>query len=668
MGRIYDLFMSKYNYIDFHELNLDWLIAAVEQFEYEMDNFVSINAVKYADPIQWNITKQYEKNTIVIDPVSGTAYISAKPVPAGVALSRTDYWNVVFDLSRFITLAAQNFANTYEALPTTTATMATDEGSWVVWDSTLYVAKNDIHVGDMYVPDGNIEKKTVEDFFGMLASALNQEIQDRQDADIQIMLDVNDLIASEAHIRSDEDIRIYQELSDLITSDVNLIDSKIGDLDNLTTTNKSDIVSALNEVNGGVKYCNDRSEVSGVNALENGYILSANAYQNDGIISLYKVTTGAADGYLNIAMDNDLTAELIHGNVIHAHQVGAFPNGSDCVSAINAIIDNVSDVTIKFGIGRYTFTDRLWLNSNQSIEGVSAEETTLYINQDPIDQHGEFIGIIGESGTVKENITLKDFSIDIYYLPSSTEDVNAIGVVSAKNILIERVNVLRSNWRGFQFEGEAGGVLENVIVRDCTINDCYLNGIGLSHGVGGRLSNILFENINIINSNSNAGFWIQGPVGANTANMTNVVLNNITYKGGTTRALYITYADNITVNGLTASDISPTLYAVVQVQTSKFIRLNDVSVICDSNNTNNWPVMLYEGTNINISGLNTRSATIGVQIQNDCDNVTVANSMINTRTGGTPIRNQVSTLKGYISGCLYNNAISNASTDFIELS
>lgn len=226
MGRIYDLFMSKYNYTDFHELNLDWLIVAVKQFEYEMDNFVSINAVKYADPIQWNITKQYEKNTIVIDPVTGTAYISAKPVPAGVALSRTDYWNVVFDLSRFITLAAQNFANTYEELPTTTATMATDNDGWIVWDSTLYVAKNDIHVGDMYVPDGNIEKKTVEDFFNMLASALNQEIQDRQDTDDQIVLDMTDLITSkvgiEAQARQDADDQIVLDLTDLITSKVGI--------------------------------------------------------------------------------------------------------------------------------------------------------------------------------------------------------------------------------------------------------------------------------------------------------------------------------------------------------------------------------------------------------------------------------------------------------------
>ena len=30
-------------------------------------DFVNLNTIKYADPIQWNITKQYETNTVVID-------------------------------------------------------------------------------------------------------------------------------------------------------------------------------------------------------------------------------------------------------------------------------------------------------------------------------------------------------------------------------------------------------------------------------------------------------------------------------------------------------------------------------------------------------------------------------------------------------------------------
>lgn len=225
MGALRDHFLNLYPYTDFHELNADWLIKVLMKMVDEVENFVAQNAIKYADPIQWNITKQYEKNTIVVDPITGTAYISNHPVPMGVALSNTHYWSVVFDLGRFITLASQNFANTYEAVTTTTATQPTDQGNWVVWDSVLYQAKNDIHVGDAYVVDGNIEKRTVEDFFNDLKTLISNEAQTRADEDARIEMSLTDLVTSrvnaEAQTRTDEDVRIELSLTDLITSRVN---------------------------------------------------------------------------------------------------------------------------------------------------------------------------------------------------------------------------------------------------------------------------------------------------------------------------------------------------------------------------------------------------------------------------------------------------------------
>ena len=153
---------DNFPYTNFHELNMDWILKVLKEIETTIDQFVSLNIIKYADPIQWDITRQYPKNTIVIDPISGTAYISVDNVPQGVALSNTDYWSVVFDLGRFITLASQNFAVSYEPVLTTTATMPTAEGGWIVWNSLLYEALNDIHIGDRYVEDGNIKKTPVE--------------------------------------------------------------------------------------------------------------------------------------------------------------------------------------------------------------------------------------------------------------------------------------------------------------------------------------------------------------------------------------------------------------------------------------------------------------------------------------------------------------------------
>lgn len=41
MGRLLDMFVNKYNYTDFHELNLSWLIAAVKELLNEVDNLLS---------------------------------------------------------------------------------------------------------------------------------------------------------------------------------------------------------------------------------------------------------------------------------------------------------------------------------------------------------------------------------------------------------------------------------------------------------------------------------------------------------------------------------------------------------------------------------------------------------------------------------------------------
>ena len=95
-------FPHQYPYTNFHDLNLDWILHVVKNVDETLKNFVSLNTVKYADPIQWNIATQYGVNTVVVDPDSGTAYISVQPVPSGVPIDNTEYWTPVFDMSKIV--------------------------------------------------------------------------------------------------------------------------------------------------------------------------------------------------------------------------------------------------------------------------------------------------------------------------------------------------------------------------------------------------------------------------------------------------------------------------------------------------------------------------------------------------------------------------------------
>ena len=71
--------IHKAPYTNFHDLNLDWIIEVLNEFNTKLTNFVSLATIKYADPIQWDITSQYEANTVVVDS-NGNAYLSVRPV------------------------------------------------------------------------------------------------------------------------------------------------------------------------------------------------------------------------------------------------------------------------------------------------------------------------------------------------------------------------------------------------------------------------------------------------------------------------------------------------------------------------------------------------------------------------------------------------------------
>ena len=84
-------FINEFPYSDTHELNLDWIISEVKRLTDSMKEFDAINHIKYLGT--WDITKQYEAWSVVN--FQNYAYLSIKPVPAGIDITDINYWTYV---------------------------------------------------------------------------------------------------------------------------------------------------------------------------------------------------------------------------------------------------------------------------------------------------------------------------------------------------------------------------------------------------------------------------------------------------------------------------------------------------------------------------------------------------------------------------------------------
>ena len=161
-------------YANFHEMNLDWILHELKNLETQISNFVAINTVKYANPIIWNITKQYETNTVVLD-TSGNAYLSVQPVPSGVSLDREEYWTKIGNFSALwdsVRLAI----TPYDEKHNTTASVDHKAGDWVWLENDLLLVTKNIVAGDKYVDGSNCKKTNVHDLFVTLGDTIANEV------------------------------------------------------------------------------------------------------------------------------------------------------------------------------------------------------------------------------------------------------------------------------------------------------------------------------------------------------------------------------------------------------------------------------------------------------------------------------------------------------------
>ena len=76
-----------------YEGDLGYIIHKLKYLTERVELWFKYNSINYADPITWDISKQYRPNTVVYGG-NGYAYISKKAVPSGIEISNPDYWMI----------------------------------------------------------------------------------------------------------------------------------------------------------------------------------------------------------------------------------------------------------------------------------------------------------------------------------------------------------------------------------------------------------------------------------------------------------------------------------------------------------------------------------------------------------------------------------------------
>lgn len=158
-------------YTDFHELNLDFILKRIAEQDEKIANFIGLETIKYANPLRWNITTQYEKNTVVITD-EGVAYISVKPVPSGVDITNTDFWTVIFNLDEMQD-SIKSGITIYDEGNNQNATMDHSVGGWFWLRNELYRATVPITTGTTFVAGTNCIKISVESEVANISGSLD---------------------------------------------------------------------------------------------------------------------------------------------------------------------------------------------------------------------------------------------------------------------------------------------------------------------------------------------------------------------------------------------------------------------------------------------------------------------------------------------------------------
>lgn len=399
---------NEYPYRNLTDVNLDYILKHIKELETNLQDFIKLNTIKYADPIDWNISRQYESNTVVVNELTGVAYLSTQPVPAGVDVTNTDYWTPIFTLdfvnmNKNITLRNDGNNNN--------ATFPSVTGDWLIVGGQLYKVIQDIALHTAYVVGYNIQVYSVELF---VKDYLNQVLN--------LIGDLTDLTTSD---RTNVVNAINSVLSDLNT--------KIGDLQELDTTDKTNIVKAINEI---------------VSELNNQIIIVTPEMYGavgDGVTDDTAAIQSALDAYANVL----------------------FLNKTYMVDA---------GVSIKPNSG-----NRLILSPNTVLKALPNNLDYYKVIYLTNVNHVEISGgtIVGERDS---------------HLTTTGESGHCINIRDCTDIYIHDLRCTKA-WGDGIFIGGDDVLPERILVENCTVDNARRNGIAIIRCDGVTIDNCIIHDI-----------------------------------------------------------------------------------------------------------------------------------------------------------------------------
>lgn len=156
-----------------------------------MQQYIETSSISYADPIQWDITKQYPRNTVVVT-VNGDGYLSTQPVPIGIDIDNEDYWTKIGNFSELWGSVKLAITPVDEKLKTNaSAARAVNDLVWL--NNDLYVITKAMDAGTRYIEGTNCKKTDIGEQLNDLNTKVDNNKSSVDDSIKKINTDIENI-------------------------------------------------------------------------------------------------------------------------------------------------------------------------------------------------------------------------------------------------------------------------------------------------------------------------------------------------------------------------------------------------------------------------------------------------------------------------------------------